>query len=257
MILTKIRHIGTYTFKELFKSKILLNVFFVGLGLMVVTYVATEFTYGVPERIALDFGLGMLSISSIAISLFLGVSLLSKEIESRTVYMIISRPVPRYAFILGKLSGLLGIQALNVIILSVMTMISVYFLGGTISPLFYWAILFIFLESVLLLLVVAFTSLLTNNILAVLFSVITLLLGHAIKETQNIMFVQNSPVLKFLLDVYHFILPAFHKLNLKDYVLYERDLPLSFLLPNLGYGIIYSVAVLLFILAIFNKKNLD
>jgi len=64
--------IAAYTFKELLKSKILLNVFFIGLGLMLVTYVATEFTYGVPERVALDFGLGMLSISSLAISLFLG-----------------------------------------------------------------------------------------------------------------------------------------------------------------------------------------
>ena len=89
--------VAYYTFKEILKSKILLNVFFVGLGLMLVTYVATEFTFGVPERVAVDFGLGMLSLSSLAISLFLGVGLLSKEIESRTVYMIISRPVPRHA----------------------------------------------------------------------------------------------------------------------------------------------------------------
>lgn len=257
MILSKIRSIAYYTFRELYKSKILLNVFFVGLGLMVVTYVATEFTYGVPERVALDFGLGMLSISSIAISLFLGVSLLSKEIESRTVYMIISRPVPRYVFILGKLLGLLGIQGLNILILSSMTLLSSYLLGGSLSPLLFWAILFIFIESVLLLFVVVIISLVANNILSVLFSVILLLLGHAIKDTQGILFVQNRPLLKGLLDVYHFILPAFHKLNLKDYVLYEKALPLSYLIPNLVYGVTYSAAVLFFIVVIFNRKNLD
>lgn len=257
MILSKIRSIAYYTFRELYKSKILLNVFFVGLGLMVVTYVATEFTYGVPERVALDFGLGMLSISSIAISLFLGVSLLSKEIESRTVYMIISRPVPRYVFILGKLLGLLGIQALNILILSSMTILSSYLLGGSLSPLLFWAILFIFIESVLLLFVVVIISLVANNILSVLFSVILLLLGHAIKDTQGIMFVQNRPFLKGLLDVYHFVLPAFHKLNLKDFVLYEKSLPLSYLIPNLVYGVAYSAAVLFFIVVIFNRKNLD
>lgn len=257
MILGKIKSISYYTFRELYKSKILLNVFFVGLGLMVVTYVATEFTYGVPERVALDFGLGMLSISSIAISLFLGVSLLSKEIESRTVYMIISRPVPRYAFILGKLMGLIGIQALNILILSSMTLLSSYLLGGSLTPLLFWAILFIFIESILLLLVVVVISLVANNILSVLFSVILLLLGHAIKETQGILFVQARPLLKSLLDIYHFILPAFHKLNLKDFVLYEKSLPLSYLLPNLIYGVAYSAALLLFIVVIFNRKNLD
>lgn len=257
MILNKIGFIAYYTFKELFKSKILLNVFFVGIGLMVLTFVATEFTFGVPERVALDFGLGMLSVSSIAISLFLGVSLLSKEIESRTVYMIISRPVPRYAFILGKLAGLLGIQALNVIILSIMTITSSLLLGGEITPLLIWAIFFIFLESVLLLLLVVLTSLLTNNILAVLFSVILLLLGHAIKETQEISFVKSSPFLRGILDVYHFVLPAFHKLNLKDFIIYERDLALSFLIPNMFYGVAYSMALLMFIIFIFNRKNID
>lgn len=257
MILSKICSIAYYTFRELYKSKILLNVFFVGLGLMGVTYVATEFTYGVPERVALDFGLGMLSISSIAISLFLGVSLLSKEIESRTVYMIISRPVPRYAFILGKLLGLVGIQALNILILSLMTIATSYLLGGSLSTLLLWAILFIFIESVLLLLVVVVISLLANNILSVLFSVILLLLGHAIKDTQGIIFVQNRPLLKGLLDVYHFILPAFHKLNLKDFILYEKSLPFEFLVQNLLYGITYSAAILCFIVVIFNRKNLD
>lgn len=257
MIFNKIGFISYYTFKELFKSKILLNVFFVGLGLMVVTYVATEFTFGVPERVALDFGLGMLSISTIAISLFLGVNLLSKEIESRTVYMIISRPVPRYAFILGKLTGLLGIQILNVLILSSMTLTSSLMLGGDISSLLLWAIFFIFIESILLLLVVVLTSLLTNNILAVLFSVILLLLGHSIKETQELSFVKATPALKWILDVYHFVLPAFHKLNLKDFVIYERSLPLTFLLPNFLYGLTYSLALLMFIIFIFNRKNID
>lgn len=257
MIVQNIKTISYYTFKELFKSKILLNVFFVGLVMMVVTYVATEFTYGVPERVALDFGLGMLSISSIAISLFLGVGLLSKEIDSRTVYMIISRPVPRYAFIVGKIFGLLGIQLLNVVMLAGMTIASTTLLGGNLDSLLGWVILFIFVESILVLLVVVLISLLANNILSVLFSTIVLLLGHAIKETQDIMFVKNRPFLQILLEIYHFILPAFHKLNLKDFVIYQKSLPLSFLLPNLAYGVLYSSALMVFIIVIFNRKNLD
>jgi len=257
MIFNKILTISYYTFKELFKSKILLNVFFVGLALMLVTYVATEFTYGVPERVALDFGFGMLSISSLAISLFLGVSLISKEIESRTVYMIVSRPVPRYVFIIGKILGLVGIQVLNILILSIMTLMTTMILGGEISSLILWTILFTLLESILLLFVVVLVSLLANNILTVIFSVIILLLGHSIKDTQEISFVQNSSFLKTLLDIYHFFLPAFHKLNIKDFVIYKKELALSYLIPNFFHGIIYSLALLMFIVLIFNKKNLD
>jgi ABC-type transport system involved in multi-copper enzyme maturation permease subunit len=253
----KILLVAQYTFKEILKSKVLLNIFFIGLALILVTYVATEFTFGVPERIALDFGLGMLSLSTLGISLFLGVNLLSSEIESRTVYMIISRPVPRSNFILGKLLGLMGIQAINVALLSLMTLSATVLLGGNLDSLIFWTVGFIFLESLLLLLVVVFISLFANNILAVLFSVVVLLLGHAIKDTQQTSLVERSDFLKVLLDVYHFILPGFYKLNLKDYILYESELPLSYLFSAASYGIFYSGFLLVMIILIFNKKNLD
>lgn len=231
--------------------------FFVGLGLMLVTYVATEFTYGVPERIAIDFGLGMLSLSSLGISLFLGVNLISKEIDSRTVYMVISRPVPRFAFIIGKIIGLMGIQLINVLVLSFMTLTTSYLLGGEPSPLIFWAILFCFIESLLLLLLVVFIALMTNNVLAVIFSLVLLFLGHAIKETQELTFVRGNEVLMKLLDIYHFVLPAFHKMNIKEFIIYNKTLPMSFLLPNLGYGVLYSLALLFFIIHVFNNKNID
>ncbi len=257
MTLNKTLTIALYTFKEIWKSKILLNVFFVGMGLMVVTYVATEFTFGVPERVALDFGLGMLSLSSLGISLFLGVGLLSREIESRTVYMVISRPVPRYAFILGKLIGLMGIQAVNVLILAIMTMSTTRLLGGEINALIFWTIGFIFLESLMLLLVVVLLSLLANNILSVLFSIALLLLGHVIKDTQEIAFVKSSPFAVKILEAYHFMLPAFYKLNLKEFVLYKNELSLNYLAGNLAYGILYSAFLLLVIVFLFQRKNLD
>jgi ABC-2 type transport system permease protein len=253
----KIRIIAFYTFKELLKTKILLNVFFSGLGLMVVTFVATEFTYGVPERVTLDFGLGMLSLSSLAISLFLGVGLLSKEIDSRTVYMVIARPVPRYAFILGKLIGLMGIQLVNVILLSLMTLTITIMLGGEINSLMVWSIGFIFLESVMLLFVVVLMSLLANNILSSLISIVILLLGHAVKETQNVTFVKNNPFLKTVLETYHFVLPGFYKLNLKDFILYKVSLPFEYLFSSLIYGLCYSGFLLMMIIFIFNRKNID
>ncbi len=257
MTFEKIYIIAFYTFKEILKSKILLNVFFAGIALMVVTYVATEFTYGVPERVTLDFGLGMLSLSSLGISLFLGVGLLSKEIDSRTVYMIIARPVPRYAFIVGKLIGLMGIQFINVLLLSLMTLAITSFLGGEINSLIFWAIGFIFLESLMLLLVVVLMSLIANNILSTLITLVILLLGHAVKETQNVLFVKNNPAIEELLKFYHFVLPGFYKLNLKDFIIYKTSLPFSYLGSSLIYGILYSAFLLCMIIFLFNRKNLD
>ena len=138
-----------------------------------------------------------------------------------------------------------------------MTLGVTYILGGNISSLILWAIGFTFLESILLLLVVVLMSLLANNILSSLISVVILLLGHAVKETQQVGFVQNNPFVKTILEIYHFILPGFYKLNLKDFVLYKTDLPFDYLVSSLIYGLSYSAFLLLVIIFIFNRKNID
>lgn len=254
---SKIRLIAYYTFKEILKSKILLNVFLIGLGLVGFVFVATEFTYGVPEKVALDFGLGMLSFSSLGIALFMGATLLPKEVDSRTVYMVISRPVPRFAFILGKILGLFGVLVVNIFLLSSMTLLVTYILGGSVNGLILWAILFNVIECLLLLLVTVFFSLFTNNILSSLMSFVLLLLGHAIQESQSIGFVVNRPLLGGLLKFYHLVLPGFYKLNLKDFVLYHQSLEIGYLMGNLFYGLAYSLFVLFMIIFFFNQKNLD
>ena len=126
----KITTISYYTAKEIIKSKILLNTLIIGVGLFIATYVAYNFTYGAPDRVALDFGLGTLSLSTVGIALFIGAGILSNEIDSRTVYLVISRPVSRSSFLLGKLIGLFIVLALNVLILSTITLSLYFFIGG-------------------------------------------------------------------------------------------------------------------------------
>lgn len=254
---SKIGIVAHYTFKQLLKSKILYSTLIIGLGLVIVTIVATEFTYGVPERVALDFGLGMLSLSSLGIALFMGANLLSEEIDSRTVYMVISRPIPRWAFIVGKITGLLGVLTFNILILSAMTLLSSYLLGGELSTTIIFTIIFNLLEALLLLLVVVFFSLFTNPILAALVSIVFLVSGHAVKETQLTSFVKDNPLVGQLLDLYHLVLPAFYKLNLKDFVLYHQTIETSYLIQSFLYGVLYSCFLLVMIIYIFNRKNLN
>jgi ABC-type transport system involved in multi-copper enzyme maturation permease subunit len=170
---------------------------------------------------------------------------------------VISRPVPRWVFILGKISGLLGVLCVNVGILSFMTLGSVYLLGGKISSMIVVAILFNVLECLLLLLVVVFFSLFSNTILASIISTIILIIGHAIRETQLTNFVKIRPELDKILGFYHFILPGFYKLNLKDFVTYNQDITTEYLISSATYGVLYSGFLLLMIIFIFNRKNID
>ncbi len=253
----KIFTVARFTLHELLKSKILFVTLFIGFLIAVATYVATEFTYGTPQKVALDFGFGMLSLSSLGISLFMGASLLPNELDSRTVYMVISRPVPRWCFILGKILGLMGVLAINVFILSAFTISCLLLLGGELNQAIIFTAAFNILESLLLLLVVVFLSLFLNSILSSSTAFLILFLGHAIQETQSITFVQNRAVFEYILKFYHFFLPAFYKLNFKDYLVYNTSIPQLEMLGSVLYGSTYCLGLILLIIFIFNRKNLD
>jgi ABC-2 type transport system permease protein len=253
----KVLTIAKYTAKEILKSRILYVTLFLGVVLAVATYVATEFTYGVPEKIALDFGMGLLSLSSLGIALFMGATLLTKEIDSRTVYMVISRPVPRWAFITGKLFGLFLVLMVNVSILSSMTLLCSVLLGGRIDTVILSAILFNLLECTLLMLFVVFFSLFANYILASCISLSILLIGHAVKEAQALMFVEHRTFIKKVLELYHLVLPGFYKLNLKEFILYNQKVETSYLVNSFLYGSLYSAFLFSMIVYLFNRKNLD
>lgn len=257
LTLINIFTIAKYTFKEVLKSKVLVNTLMIGLGLLVLVYTAYSFSYGNVAKVALDFGLGTLTISTVAIAIFIGVGILSNEIESRTVYLVISRPVPRYAFLIGKLLGLTLILLINIIILSVMTLSMYLFIGGEINSLVWWSLFFISVESFIALLVVTNLSLISSRVLSVILTLVLYIVGHAIDGVKLLSTVKQNELLSKVIDVYHFVLPGFYKFNIKDFVLYEQSLSNSYLFGLLGYSITYSLLLVLLAVFIFEKKSLD
>ena len=187
--------ISKFTFTELYRSKIFYLSLLLGFCLLGITFIAYSFTYGEALRVSLDFGVGMLSLSSCAISIFMGVTLISKELDNRTIYMIISRPVSRTSFLIGKICGLSGILIVNVIILAIVTLSMYFFVGGEFQPLILWNVLYIIFEALLLLLIVLLCSLMTNSIITVLISICIYVIGHSLGEVFNLSMVKNNEIL--------------------------------------------------------------
>ncbi len=257
MMLNNIFIIAKYTSKEILQSKILLNVLLLGLAMAGVIFVAFNFTYGEVSRVALNFGLSSLSLSSVGIAFFMGVTLISREIENRTVYMIISRPVSRSQFIIGKILGLMGVLFINILLLSLLTLLCYGLIGGEFYSTIFAAIIMTMLECVVVLLMICFFSLITTQTLTVLFSLSLYVTGHAISEAKLTTFAMKREFVSWVLEGYQFVLPAFAKFNIKDFVVYQKSLDISYFFNTTLYGVFYSLFLLFLILLIFEKKNLD
>lgn len=249
--------VAKYTFIEVYRSKVMMSILFLALGLIVVTYVASEFAYGAPAKVALDFGLGIMTLSNLGMAIFIGSTLLTKEVEQRTLYMILSKPISRLSFLIGKIIGLSSVLLINTFILSALSIGFFIFLDGKFSDLMLWTVLFSFLEAFLILLVAVLFSLITNTAMSVIYTIAIAIIGHSLNETSKLIFSKMNPFFNFAVKVGNILLPNLYKLNLKDFVLYQQAVPSIYLLKVLSYFILYTAALLIFVIQVFKNKNLD
>jgi ABC-type transport system involved in multi-copper enzyme maturation permease subunit len=249
--------VAKYTFKELVKSKVMVITLWASLILFIAVYVTSEFSYGNPQKIALDFGLGVSSLLSAAIAIFLGGNLVRKEVESRTIYIALSRPIDRFNFLIGKITGMSFILGLNILIINLVGLAVYVFFGGSFDWLILISVLFSFFESFIILLVVILFSLFTNQTISVVNTVVIYVLGHAIPRSLDIHFLVSRPLLLKFVKGYSYIFPNLDKINIRDFVIYKKGLESSFLWGGVGYTLLYSAFLILLSGYIFNKKELD
>lgn len=252
-----ILNVSKYTLLEVYRSKLLVSLILMAFGLILLSYIASEFAYGAAAKVALDVGMGLMSLSNFIMAVFIGSTLLAKEISQRTLYMIISRPISRTEFIFGKILGLSSVLLLNSFFLGTISYALFVSYGGSYQELFLWTFYFSFLEAFIVLLFAIMFSLVTNTTLSVIFTIVIFVVGHSLNETSKLLFTKLSPFFSSVVNVSLFILPNFYRMNLKDLLLYQQKIPHDYLIVTQLYAILYAVALLAVISLIFRNKNLD
>ena len=106
------------TFREAIRDKVLYNLVFFALLVMGASVVIGNMTLGESIKIILDLSLAAMSVFGLLIAIFVGIGLVHKEIQRRTLYMLLARPISRRNFVIGKYLGLMLVIALNVAIMT-------------------------------------------------------------------------------------------------------------------------------------------
>ncbi len=253
----KILIVARYTFNEAVKSKILLNIIFLGLTFLLSSYIASELTYGTPEKSSLDIGMGLTSLAVKIIAIFYGVNILQNEIENRSIYLVLSRPISKVQYFLGRTIGMSGILFLNVLLLGSLSMTLYFILGGELDVLMVWSLIFTFIESLLLLLIVLICSLFSSKVLSILLGISSYVCGYtsvALLESNHF---AAKGLISNLLSLMQYLLPNFTRLNLKDYLIYKQSVSLEDLFATLSHSFIFILIYLAIGSFLMNKKSLD
>ena len=130
----KVWAIAWNTFKEAVRNRILYILLIFAIVLLLFSGVARELTISSQERIIRSLGLGCINLFGLLIAVFVGIGLVYNELDKKTIYTIISKPIDRWQFILGKYFGLLLTIYVNILIMALFFYFSLYFQGYTSDP---------------------------------------------------------------------------------------------------------------------------
>ena len=167
------------TFRELVRSRILTLIVVFSAMLIVFSLVLASLSLGQSERLVLDFGLSMIELSGLVAVVFVGGQMLYREIEGRTIYLILSKPVGRKDFILGKFFGFALVLA--VVFLAETAVLSglLLFNGFAFSEIFFLAAAFSYLKLLVTFAIVLFFSTFAAPMLSILFSIAVFIASHS------------------------------------------------------------------------------
>lgn len=240
--------------RDVLHQKLLYGVLVVAVGFILSSLALVHLTIGQWERLVTDIGVSSIGISTTLVAVFFGASCISREVERKTLYFVLSKRVSRASFLLSKLSALaLVILLIDITLLLVVG--AVLFLTG--YRLGYQAIAAAmggFLEAVMLAAIAAMFSSFTTSTLAAIYTLAFFVIGHLIGQVSFVT-AQASPALRAIGGVLSTVMPNFELVNFKRHAV--DQLPVGG--RDLGYAAVYAAGyvAIFYILAVLAFRRRD
>ena len=253
-MIARILSISLNTFRENLREKLLYNLLIFALLMIGSSILLSRLTLGDYHRLILDLGLASINIFGVLIAIFVGISLVNKEIDKKTIYTIVSKPVPRYAFLLGKYLGLVITLLANTIVMIIGLLIVLQVMDVPITALLFKSLAMIFIELMVITAVALLFSTFTSSTLSAIFTLAIYVIGHLSAELKT--FGDKLETMgRGVVNALYYVMPNLERFNLKGHVTNHVDLPTTDLLLTLAYGLSYTAMLLLLSAMIFQRRD--
>jgi Cu-processing system permease protein len=267
----KMRVIGAIAasvFKESVRDKVLYNLVFFAVLLIAVSYLLAQLTAGQDIKIIKDVGLAAMSLFGLFIAVFIGVGLVSKEVEKRSIYALLAKPIRREEFVVGKYLGLVLTLLVNV---GIMTVAYYAVLGGmawqegawfkphwsapALDPALLKAVWMIGLQLMVITAIALLFSTFSSPLLAAALTFGLYVVGHFNADLRNFENVVDSAPLIYLARALYYVLPNMAPLDVKVQVVHALPVPAGYLLLNTAYSAVYITLLLTAATLIFARRD--
>lgn len=251
----KIRAIAVNTFKEAVRNKIYYLLIAFGIIFALSSRLVSLLTLGDQVRVLKSFGLASINFFSVLIAIFTGINLIYKEIDKKTILNIISKPISRRDFIVGKFIGLAYTLLLALAAMAVFFMVFLFIATGEIqwNMLVYFCLLYV--ELLVIISITLVFSAFTTPILSSIFTIILYVIGHVLWTFNEFKYKLIEPISRVIAHFLYYILPNLEKFNIKGQIVLNEEIIPAKVLISVFYGLVYCGAMLVLAILIFNRRE--
>lgn len=252
----RVATIAKNTFREAVRDRILYNLIVFVLLITASAIFLGELTAGQEAKVIVDLGLSSILIFGAFISIFVGVSLVWKEIEKRTVYSIFSKPVGRGEFIVGKYLGLCLTLLVNVAAMGMGVTLALFYVGGVhLIPALWTAVLLIYLELTVLTAVAIMFSSFSTPALSALLTFFVFVIGHFSATLRSIAEDVGSASAKYLFTTIYYTFPNLSHFSFITETSNGIQATSSFVGTAVLLALLYDMILMTVTVTIFSRRN--
>jgi Cu-processing system permease protein len=246
--------IATTTFRELIREKLFIVIFFLAIALLLLSVALSNLSIWEFQRILADLSLSSMEIAGLGIALFTGSFMIHKEIEKQTCLLLLSKPISRSEFILGKFCGLSLLILLTLAALTLLLnliLMEAGFFGNSII-----IMVNIYLKILVVLALVFFLSVYTRPVISLLFGLSFYLYGHGINSVEFLIKKTKDENLIALHKFLETISPQFFRFNWKNYYFLKDAPEVNDFFIMVGYFMIWIAFLMVLSVRGFNRRDI-
>jgi len=263
-----IGRIALAVFRESVRDRVLYNL--VGFALLVIgaSFLLGQLTAGQDVKIIKDLGLAAMAIFGVFIAIFIGIGLVSKEVERRSIYSLLAKPVRRTELVLGKYAGLALTIAINLAVMVVVWYLVLAYLSWVETEAFKrsWeapatdprmlvAVYLIFVQLLLVIAIALFFSTFSSPMLSAAFTFALYVAGHFSADLRNFDAVVGDSPVRYLTTALYYVLPNMALFDVKSAVVHAQPVPVGYVALATLYAGTYVAALLVAAVIIFSRRD--
>src|SRR5881392_2725486 len=243
---SRIGYIAANTFREAVRDRVLYNLIAFALLLTGAAVLVGQISIDIEKLVVINLGLTAVSLFGLVIAIFIGIGLVSKEIDKRTLYTILARPVRRWEFILGKFWGLVGTLVVNTFFMAIAIFAALLYVAHHFEKTDAYlliALYFIVLEFVVITALALLFSSFSSPLLSAIFAFALYVIGCFAEDLRGFASMTQG-VTRWVATGAAYLVPNFSALNVISSVAHEQPVSGQLIFYNTAYALIYAAMAL-------------